>query len=93
MRNHVAYFHISKGFLFTNNAVQHRSEEMATHPLTDERCVYIIILGWIASVLMEQIFQSFPHRMLWFSLQKNLGAHQLGSSWVKENKIFERGLR
>lgn len=57
VRKYVAYFHTSKGLAFTNNAVQHRGEEMATHSLTDERYVYIIILGWIASVLMEQIFQ------------------------------------
>lgn len=32
----------------------------------------IIILGWIATVLMEQIFQSFLHNMLYFTLQKIL---------------------
>jgi len=64
---------------------------MATHPLADERYVYIIILGWIASVLMDQIFQSFLHSMLWLTLQKNLGAHKRGSSWMKQNQSFERG--
>lgn len=60
---------------------------MATHPLTDERYVYIIILGWFISVLMEHIFQSFPHSMLWFTLQKNLRAHELGSSRMKQNQF------
>lgn len=60
---------------------------MATHSPTDERYVYIIILGWIISALMEQILQAFPHSMLWFMLQKNLRAHELGSTWMKQDQF------
>lgn len=78
MRNYVAYFLISYGLLFADNVGQHKGEELATHPLTSERYVCIIILSWTANVL-EQIFWSFPHSMFFFTLQENLKAHELSS--------------